>query len=69
MVALRRFLVLHEETDTAWCPWWYPIIKAAQYLGTTPWDLLENRSIFWRDVAIKAMSAETGAKKILDQHK
>jgi hypothetical protein len=48
-------------------PDWYPLIVAAKYLGVPPWDLLE-RSVFWRDKALIAMSAEKQAKKILDQH-
>jgi hypothetical protein len=60
--------VLGEETDTAWMPDWYPLIVAAKYLGVPPWDLLE-RSVWWRDKALIAMSAEKQAKKILDNHK
>jgi len=67
-VALRRFLVLETETDTAWCPDYYRLIKGAKYLGVKPWELLEQ-PIWWLDVAIKCMTAEAGAEKILNRRK
>lgn len=64
-MALRRYLVLEEETETAWCPNWYPTIQAAKYLGCKPWELLEQ-SVWWRDKALIAMTAEQQAQKIKD---
>jgi len=59
--------VLHETTETAWMPWYYPIFKAAKECNCKPWELLEQ-SVFWRDAAIKVVSAEAQAQKIIDGH-
>jgi len=55
--------VLGEETATAWCPDWYSLLQAAKYLGVAPWDLME-RSVWWRDKAVIAASAEAQADDI-----
>jgi len=60
--------VLETETETAWCPDYYSLIKAAKYLGVKPWELLD-RSIWWQDVAIKCITAEAGAEKILNKRR
>lgn len=49
------------------CPDWYGLIQAAKYLNVAPWQLLEQ-SVYWRDKAIIAMSAEHDAQDILNQH-
>lgn len=49
------------------CPEDYNVVKAAQYLGCKPWELMEQ-PIWWRDRAIKFMNAETQARKIKEQH-
>lgn len=51
----------------AHCPDWYATIQAAKYLGVPPWELIRE-SIFWRDKALKAMGAEKGARKVLQEH-
>jgi len=38
-------------------PDWYYLIRAADRLHCTPWELLEQ-SIYWQDIAVKAISAE-----------
>lgn len=67
LVALRRWLVLETETESAWCPAWYPLFVAANYLHVPPWELLDQ-SVYWRDKALIAQAAEAGARKILQQH-
>ena len=67
-MGLRRYIVLGEETETAHCPDWYATIQAAKYLGVAPYDLLE-KGVIWRDWALKAMTAEHQAQKILEQNK
>lgn len=49
------------------CPDWYGLMQAAKYIGCPPWELL-SVSIWWRDKAIIAMSAEAEASKILQEH-
>jgi len=60
---LRRWLVLNETTALAWCPDWYSLMQAAKYLGVAPWDLMA-RSVWWRDKAVIAASAEAQADDI-----
>ncbi len=50
------------------CPDWYNTMKAAQYLGVAPWDLMEQ-SIWWQEKAIIAMNAEAEADEIRAQHR
>lgn len=49
-------------------PDWYYLIRAADRLHCTPWQLLEQ-SIYWRDIALKAISAEIEAEKIKAQRR
>jgi hypothetical protein len=49
------------------CPDWYAIIRAAQYLGVPPWELMKQ-PIFWRIKALSAMSAEESARKQKEEH-
>jgi len=67
-MGLRRYLVLGEETETAYCPDWYAVMQAAKYLNVAPWELVDQ-SVYWRDKALIAMSAEAQAQKILDTRK
>ena len=66
-MGLRRYLVLQEETDTAHCPDWYGTMQAAKYLNVAPWELLEQ-SVYWKDKALVAMTAEHEAAEIKRQH-
>ena len=50
------------------CPEDYSLVKAAQWLGVAPWELMEQ-SIWWQDRAIKFMNAEAEAQKIIEQHR
>lgn len=40
--------------------WWYPLIRAAKYLGVAPWELAAQPG-FWRTWALQAETAETQA--------
>lgn len=42
-------------------PDWYPLLRAARYLGVPPWDLLEQASV-WMRWAITAEGAENEAQ-------
>lgn len=44
------------------CPEWYPIIRAARYLGVAPWELVEQPAA-WIDWALIAQNAEVGAQQ------
>lgn len=44
-------------------PDWYPLLRAAKYLGCPPWELYEQ-SIVWQAWALMAERAEAdGVKK------
>lgn len=43
-------------------PDWYPLLRAARYLGVAPWDLLEQPA-FWLRVALDAEAAENEAER------
>jgi len=43
-------------------PDWYPLLRAARYLGVPPWEL-ENQWIGWLDRALMAEAAEQVASK------
>jgi hypothetical protein len=43
-------------------PDWYPLLRAAKYLGVAPWDLAE-RPAHWMHLALAAESAELGASE------
>ena len=45
-------------------PEWYPLIRAARYLGVAPWKLLEQQSA-WVDFALIAESAENEAQAMI----
>lgn len=38
-------------------PDWYPLVRAARYLGVAPWDLYE-RPLIWQTWALMADKAE-----------
>ena len=42
------------------CPDWYPLIRAARYLGVAPWELL-NQPRVWTEWALTAEAAENAA--------
>jgi hypothetical protein len=50
------------------CPEDYTLVKAAQYYGVAPWELMEQ-SFWWQERAIMFMNAESAAAKILEQHR
>jgi hypothetical protein len=41
-------------------PEWYPLIRAARYLGVAPWEL-QAQPIAWQDMALMAENAEAPA--------
>lgn len=49
-------------------PDWYVLIRAARYLGTPPWELARQPTL-WRDWALAAESAEAGAEAERMKHK
>jgi hypothetical protein len=50
------------------CPDWYELVRAARYLSVAPWALIEQ-SIYWKQIALKSMTAEARAQDILKNHK
>lgn len=58
-------LALYLGTDGKMgeCPDWYADMQAAKYLGCLPWDL-PDQADFWRDSALKAMTAEVRGQEI-----
>lgn len=45
-------------------PEWYPLVRAARYLNTPPWELAEvEAGPWWMLVALAAEDAETQAQK------
>ncbi len=58
MKLLRRFLVSNGAAGGV--PRWYRLMKAAQYLGTTPWEL-EHQSWDYVRQAEEAQDAEAYA--------
>ena len=49
-------------------PDWYYEIQAAKYLNVPVWELIKQ-SVWWRDKALKAMTAEVQAQEILKNKK
>jgi hypothetical protein len=43
-------------------PDWYPVLRAARYLGVPPWEL-EDQWIGWMDRALMAEAAEAVASQ------
>jgi hypothetical protein len=50
------------------CPDWYPLMAAARYMKVPPWELAKQ-SIWWRDKALIAMTAESQAQEIMSKQK
>lgn len=46
-------------------PDWYPLMRAARYLGVPPWELLDQ-PLFWREKALIAahVDEEVDAERI-----
>jgi hypothetical protein len=68
---LSRYLVLSARggsTGSYSCPPEYVLFKAAKECNCTPWELLEQAE-WWRDWAIKIISAENEAQKIIADRK
>jgi hypothetical protein len=67
IVNLSRYIVLSAQggsTGSYTCPPEYALFKAAKECNCKPWELLEQ-SIWWRDWALKIISAEVIAHKQL----
>lgn len=47
-------------------PQWYRVVKAAQWLGTSPWDL-SAQPLNWLMAAEEAQAAEAHAEKMRDK--
>jgi hypothetical protein len=63
-VDLGRYLATDGEMGE--CPDWYAHIQIARYLRVGP-DELMHMSIYWKSKAMKAMDAESRARKILER--
>jgi hypothetical protein len=48
------------------CPEWYPLLRAARYLGVAPWQLAE-RPLVWQEWALTAEAAENEARNELSK--
>lgn len=48
------------------CPSWYRLIRAAIYLGVSPWELAE-RPLTWVHMAEAAQAAEAQARAIAEK--
>ena len=60
MKGLTRFLI--SDGNMGEVPLWYRVMKAAQYLGTTPWELKDQPWSYVRQ-AEEAQAAEAQAAK------
>jgi hypothetical protein len=49
-----------------YCPEWYYVLRAADRLHCTPWELLDQ-SIYWLDVGLNAIAAENRGADIRQQ--
>ena len=47
-------------------PDWYPLMRAARYLGVPPWELLQQAGI-WQTWALTAEGAESEAQDLIQQ--
>lgn len=56
---LERFLI--ENGNAGELPWYYPLIKAARFMGVPPWELAKQ-SIFWQDAALQVEAADSNAQ-------
>jgi hypothetical protein len=48
-------------------PWWYPLLRAARYLGVPPW-VLEEAPAVWMFRALAAEKAEGRAAEDRAKH-
>jgi hypothetical protein len=48
-------------------PEWYPLFKAAEYCHCPPWELL-GQSVWWKDKALIALSAENKAAELRQKY-
>jgi len=46
------------------CPEWYPLLKAARYLGVAPWELNQQPRM-WLEWALTAQAAENEAQAMI----
>lgn len=46
------------------CPDWYPLLKAAKWLGVPPWELVDQPQV-WMEWALIADAAESDDNKLL----
>lgn len=64
--ALGRYLGFEGLPGMGYCPDFYILLRACDRLHCKPWELLEQ-SIYWQDVALKAISGEREGQKIKAQ--
>ena len=63
-IALQRYLL--TDGGLGALPDWYPLIRAAKYLGVAPWDLLQQ-PLFWQQKALLAEKVESAVQDQLQQ--
>jgi len=59
---LRRYLATDGDVGTM--PTWYPLLRAARYMGVAPWELMD-RPIAWMEWALIAEAAENEAREVM----
>ena len=64
IIALGRYL--GWDGLMGYVPDWFLVLRACDRLHCKPWELLEQ-SIYWQDIALKAITAENEAAKIRQQ--
>jgi hypothetical protein len=47
-------------------PDWYPTVRAARYLGVSPWDLMDQ-PMAWQQWALMAEAADNEAQEALSK--
>lgn len=62
--ALRRHLLTDGAQGSL--PDWYPVLRAARYLGVSPWLLIEQ-PYAWTSWALTSEYVEDEVRKLLDE--
>jgi hypothetical protein len=65
IVALGRYLGM--DGKMGYVPDWYYLLRASDRLHAPAWDVLEH-SIWYQDIALKAIAAENAGENIKAQH-
>lgn len=57
-------MTIGHRTGMGAIPDWYPLLRAAKYLGVAPWELARQPAI-WRTWAVMGENAEAKAQEQL----